>query len=140
MSLLALERPRTVLISTDDGVETGITALLPAADLVPALELPVDLAVVGAPVDDVALAAITELYREIMPEGGAVLDVMSSWIGHLPPEIDYRKVVGIGVDACILAENPFLDEWRVQDLNQNRCCRLATASSTARQSAAQSSI
>jgi len=67
----------------------------------------------------VALAAITELYREIMPEGGAVLDVMSSWIGHLPPEIDYRKVVGIGVDACILAENPFLDEWRVQDLNQN---------------------
>jgi len=97
----------------------GITALLPAAGLVPALELPVDLAVVGAPVDDVALAAITELYREIMPEGGAVLDVMSSWIGHLPPETDYRKVVGIGVDACILAENPFLDEWRVQDLNQN---------------------
>ena len=68
-------------------------------------------------VDAAALAAITDIYREIMPEGGAILDVMSSWVSHLPPEIDYRRVVGVGVDACVLAENPFLDEWRVQDLN-----------------------
>ncbi|HEX3536091.1 MAG TPA: methyltransferase domain-containing protein [Stellaceae bacterium] len=70
-------------------------------------------------VDAAALAAITEIYREIMPEGGAILDVMSSWVSHLPPETAYRRVAGIGMDACVLAENPFLDEWRVQDLNRN---------------------
>lgn len=68
-------------------------------------------------IDDAAIAAITDLYREIMPAGGAILDVMSSWISHLPPEIPYRRVVGIGADANALTENPFLDEWRVQDLN-----------------------
>ena len=63
------------------------------------------------------LAAITDLYREILPEGGSILDVMSGWVSHLPPEIPYSRVVGIGANACELAENPFLDEWRVQDLN-----------------------
>ena len=50
----------------------GITALLPAASLMPALEPLADLSVVGAPVDDAAVAAITDLYREIMPEGGEI--------------------------------------------------------------------
>jgi hypothetical protein len=72
-----------------------------------------------AQVDAAALAAITDLYREVMPGGGAILDVMSSWVSHLPPEIHYRRIVGLGVDACVLAENPFLDEWRVQDLNRD---------------------
>jgi SAM-dependent methyltransferase len=69
-------------------------------------------------VDSVAVAAITELYREVIPAGGAILDVMSSWVSHLPPEIHYRRVAGLGIDARALAENPFLDEWRVQDLNR----------------------
>lgn len=68
-------------------------------------------------VDNVAIAAVTDLYREIMPAGGAILDLMSSWVGHLPPEVAYRRIVGVGTDARLLAENPFLDEWRVQDLN-----------------------
>lgn len=72
-----------------------------------------------AKVDAAALAAITDLYREVMPADGAILDVMSSWVSHLPPEIGYRRVVGLGTDACVLAENPFLDEWRVQDLNRD---------------------
>lgn len=72
-----------------------------------------------ASVDSVAIAAVTELYREILPPGGAILDVMSNWVGHLPPEIAYRRVAGIGTDACLMAENPFLDEWRVQNLNDS---------------------
>jgi SAM-dependent methyltransferase len=70
-------------------------------------------------VDPAILAAITDLYREVMPAGGAILDVMSSWVSHLPPEVPYRRVVGLGIDAGALAENPFLDEWRVQDLNRD---------------------
>lgn len=73
----------------------------------------------SAQVDDAVLAAITDLYREVMPVGGAILDVMSSWVSHLPPEVHFRRVVGLGIDACVLAENPFLDEWRVQDLNRD---------------------
>src|SRR5580658_9442703 len=79
-----------------------------------------------AQVDAAALAAITDLYREVMPAGGAILDVMSSWVSHLPPEIDYRRVVGLGIDACVLAENPFLDEWRVQDLNRDPQLKFAS--------------
>ena len=70
-------------------------------------------------VDAVAVAAITDLYRQVMPVGGAILDVMSSWVSHLPPEVHYRRIVGLGGDVGALAENAFLDEWRVQDLNQD---------------------
>src|SRR5437763_13365642 len=70
-------------------------------------------------IDGAAIAAVTDLYREMLPPGGAILDVMSGWVPHLPPEAPYRRVVGIGIDQCALLENPFLDEWRVQDLNAN---------------------
>ena len=73
----------------------------------------------GAAVDEAAIAAITDLHREIFPAGGVILDLMSGWVSHLPPEVPYSRVVGVGVNACILAENPFLDEWRVQDLNRD---------------------
>jgi hypothetical protein len=72
-----------------------------------------------AHIDGAAIAAVTNLYREVLPPGGAILDVMSGWVSHLPPEAPYRRIVGVGVDRVALAENPFLDEWRVQDLNRN---------------------
>jgi SAM-dependent methyltransferase len=72
-----------------------------------------------ARIDGAAIAAVTNLYREVLPPGGAILDVMSGWVPHLAPEAPYRRVVGIGIEKRALAENPFLDEWRVQDLNAN---------------------
>jgi SAM-dependent methyltransferase len=77
-------------------------------------------------IDDAAIAAITDLYRQVLPPGGAILDLMSGWVSHLPPEIPYSRVVGVGLDARELAENPFLDDWRVQDLNQNPALPFAT--------------
>src|ERR1700676_1886089 len=74
-----------------------------------------------------AIAAVTNLYREVLPPGGAILDVMSGWISHLPPEAPYRRVVGGGVDRRALAENPFLDEWRAQDLNRDPVLPFANA-------------
>jgi Methyltransferase domain len=68
-------------------------------------------------IDGAAIAAVTDLYREVLPAGGAILDVMSGWVPHLPPEAPFRRVVGIGLETKALQENPFLDEWRVQDLN-----------------------
>lgn len=70
-------------------------------------------------IDAAALAAVTNLYREVLPVGGAILDVLSGWVPHLPPEAPFRRIVGIGIDKRALSENPFLDEWRVQDLNRD---------------------
>ncbi len=70
-------------------------------------------------IDDRAIAAVTQLYREHFPEGGAVLDLMSSWISHLPPEIEYGRVAGLGINEQELKNNPRLDEYTIQDLNQN---------------------
>jgi hypothetical protein len=68
-------------------------------------------------IDDGAIAAVTRVYRETLPSGGAVLDLMSSWVSHLPEEIDYASVVGHGMNEEELAANPRLSRWFVQDLN-----------------------
>src|SRR5215471_11304340 len=47
--------------------------------------------------DQNAIAAVTDLYRRYFPPGGAILDLMSSWVSHLPPEIVYSRVVGVGM-------------------------------------------
>jgi len=71
------------------------------------------------PAEDGALAPLTELYRRTFPCEGAILDLMSSRVSHLPPEACYCRVVGVGTDECALLENPFLDEWLVRDLNRD---------------------
>lgn len=68
-------------------------------------------------IDDRAIAALTALYREVLPAGGVVLDLMSSWVSHLPPEVAYAEVIGHGMNAAELAANPRLDRWWVSDLN-----------------------
>ena len=68
-------------------------------------------------IDDRALAAVTQLYRELFPPGGAILDLMSSWVSHLPPEVEYVRVVGLGMNEEELRRNPRLDEYVVQNLN-----------------------
>jgi SAM-dependent methyltransferase len=70
-------------------------------------------------IDDAAIAAVTQLYREFLPSGGAVLDLMSSWVSHLPPDVTYRAVVGLGMNHAELAANPRLTRFVVQDLNRN---------------------
>ncbi|HVH75065.1 MAG TPA: class I SAM-dependent methyltransferase [Stellaceae bacterium] len=78
-------------------------------------------------IDAAAIAAVTNLYREVLPAGGAILDLMSGWVSHLPPEISYGRVVGLGTDPDELSENAFLDDWRVQDLNRDPRLPFATA-------------
>ena len=70
-------------------------------------------------IDAGAIAAVTQLYRENFPPGGAVLDLMSSWISHLPREAAYGRVAGLGMNAEELAANPRLTEWLVHDLNRD---------------------
>ena len=76
-------------------------------------------------IDDGAIAALTDFYRTLLPAGGTLLDLMSSWVSHLPPEIGYAQVIGHGMNAEELAANPRLDCWFVQDLNREARLPLA---------------
>ena len=71
-------------------------------------------------IDEGATAALTAFYRSILPPGGMILDLMSSWVSHLPPEMQWSAVVGHGMNAEELAANPRLTRWFVQDLNHKQ--------------------
>jgi ubiquinone/menaquinone biosynthesis C-methylase UbiE len=70
-------------------------------------------------IDDRAKAAVTQLYRELLPPGGKILDLMSSWVSHLPEEVRYERVVGLGMNEVELKRNPRLDEYVIQNLNRD---------------------
>jgi hypothetical protein len=76
-------------------------------------------------IDDGAITALTEFYREALPAGGVLLDLMSSWVSHLPVEIGYAEVIGHGMNAAELAANPRLTRWFVQNLNRDSKLPLA---------------
>ena len=79
-------------------------------------------------IDEDAVAALTGYYRTILPDGGRVLDLMSSWISHLPPEIALGQVIGHGMNTEELSANPRLTRRFVQDLNRQPRLPLADAS------------
>jgi SAM-dependent methyltransferase len=79
-------------------------------------------------IDAGAIAAVTAAYRERLPPGGTILDLMSSWVSHLPPGVAYAGVTGHGMNAEELAANPRLSRWFVQDLNADPVLPLADAS------------
>ena len=60
---------------------------------------------------------MTQLFRELFPPGGCILDLMSNAVSHLPPEVSYERVVGLGLNLEELAANPRLDAFVVQNLN-----------------------
>jgi SAM-dependent methyltransferase len=70
-------------------------------------------------IDDRAVAAVTDAIRRRVPPGADVLDLMSSWVSHLPPAsaLPLGRVVGLGLNADELAANPRLDDRVVLDLN-----------------------
>jgi SAM-dependent methyltransferase len=79
-------------------------------------------------IDNGAIAALTGCYRQILPAGGVLLDLMSSWVSHLPADVAYAEVIGHGMNAEELAANPRLDRWFVQNLNRDPALPLADAS------------
>src|SRR5262249_23062253 len=65
------------------------------------------------------LASLTAAYRELIPAGSRVLDLMSSWVSHLPADVAYARVAGHGMNEEELEHNPRLTERLVQDLNRD---------------------
>ena len=71
---------------------------------------------------------LTELYRERIPPCAVVLDLMSSWVSHLPDDITYEEVIGHGLNAAELQANPRLDRHWLQNLNTDQQLPLPDAS------------
>jgi len=59
---------------------------------------------------------ITELYARFLTPNMRVLDLMSSWVSHLPEQIEL-DVTGLGLNSEELKQNPRLTERVVHDLN-----------------------
>ena len=68
-------------------------------------------------IDDATIEAVTALYSELIPAGSHVLDLMTSWISHLPTDVNFGRVAGLGMNEQELANNPQLDDHVVHDLN-----------------------
>lgn len=79
-------------------------------------------------IDDTATRALTAFYRMNLKEGSVLLDLMSSWVSHLPPEMTFTEVIGQGMNAEELRANPRLDRRFVQNLNRNTILPIGTNS------------
>ena len=60
---------------------------------------------------------LTALYSEYLLNHYVILDLMSSWISHLPNEMRYKKVIGHGMNVDELSSNKRLNSFWVQNLN-----------------------
>ena len=63
---------------------------------------------------------LTSLYSEYLLNHHIILDLMSSWVSHLPSNITYKKVIGHGMNEAELSANERLDRFFVQNLNNKQ--------------------
>ena len=71
-------------------------------------------------IDDNACMVLKGVYRSLLKDGDSVLDLMSSWVSHLPEDINYSKVSAQGMNKVELEANPQLTDFIVQNLNTNQ--------------------
>lgn len=70
-------------------------------------------------VDQAFIAQLTNLYRDRLKPQSRILDLMSSWVSHLPEEMEFAWVEGHGMNGEELAQNPRLNHYFIQNLNQS---------------------
>lgn len=70
-------------------------------------------------VDESFIQQLTDLYRERLKPNTRIFDMMSSWVSHLPEEMQFAHVEGHGMNQEELAKNPRLNHYFVQNLNEN---------------------
>ena len=63
---------------------------------------------------------LTKLYSKYIFENNVILDLMSSWVSHLPENIRYKQVIGHGMNEKELVANKRLDRFWIQDLNKRQ--------------------
>ena len=78
-------------------------------------------------IDDITIAAITSFYEDYLVSGSTFLDLMSSWVSHLPVSLKFSQVVGLGMNNDELKANSRLDRYLVHNLNSSPEIPLASA-------------
>jgi SAM-dependent methyltransferase len=68
-------------------------------------------------IDDPAIAAVGAFMAQVFPPNAVLLDLMSSWRSHLSPGFVKQRLIGLGLNAEEMADNPDLDEYVVHNLN-----------------------
>ena len=71
---------------------------------------------------------LTALYRNYINKDFVVLDLMSSWVSHLPKDVIYKKVIGHGMNSKELLSNQRLDDHWIQNFNINTVIPLPSES------------
>ncbi len=74
--------------------------------------------------DDGFTSRLTTVYESKLTPGDRVFDAMSSWISFLP-DIQLEYVVGQGLNKAELEANDRLDEYFVQDFNNDQTLPLS---------------
>ena len=70
-------------------------------------------------IDDPACAALNDYFRMQFPANSEILDLMSSCVSHLPWDITYKSVTGLGMNQVELDENPQLTKRVVHNLSND---------------------
>ena len=70
-------------------------------------------------IDDPACAALNDYFRNQFPADNELLDLMSSCVSHLPWDITYKNVTGLGMNQVELDENPQLTKRIVHNLSKD---------------------
>ena len=68
-------------------------------------------------IDAPTIEALGRFYRETLAADDDLLDLMSSCVSHLPEDVVFGRVAGLGMNSEELAANPRLTDWVVHDLN-----------------------
>ncbi len=68
-------------------------------------------------IDEAAIAAVKQFFRDVMPGNAMVLDLLSSWRSHWPEDVAKQQMIGLGLSADEMADNADLDAYVVHDVN-----------------------
>ncbi len=70
-------------------------------------------------VDEGFIQQLTDLYRQRLKPHTRILDMMSSWVSHLPEEMEFAHIEGHGLNSEELERNPRFNHYFVQNINEN---------------------
>ena len=68
-------------------------------------------------IDSTAIEIISRLYGRLLEPDSTVLDLMSSWVSHLPDNFSLKHLAGLGMNLEELQANSRLNDHCVHDLN-----------------------
>ena len=68
-------------------------------------------------IDENACQVLKNYYDQLLKDGDAVLDLMSSWVSHLPEHKHYSRIAGHGMNQIELQNNVQLTDFHIHNLN-----------------------